>query len=58
MLYGVAAPRAETIRPANLMGVTPQGVTTNGGGSARVYSNPLVEENGKIVKGRIESRGS
>jgi hypothetical protein len=58
MLYGVAAPRAETIRSANLMGVMPQGMTTKSGGSARVYSNPLVEENGNLVEGRIESRGS
>ena len=29
-----------------------------GGGPVRVYSNPLVEENRKSVKGRIESRGS
>ena len=40
------------------MAVTPASVTKiNDGGSARVYSNPLVEKNRKTVKGRTESRG-
>ena len=48
----------ENIGTAILMEVTPASVTKkNDGGSARVYSNPLVEKNRKTVKGRTESRG-
>jgi len=48
----------KTIRPASLMGAAPQGVVKKGGGSVRVYSNLLGEENGNLVEGSIESRGS
>ena len=34
-----------------------RGKTQTGGGSARVYSKLLVEENRKKVRGKIESRG-
>jgi hypothetical protein len=41
------------------MEVVPERVRLKkGGGPVRVYSNPLVEENRELVKGRIECRGS
>jgi hypothetical protein len=47
LLQRSGAQKQKTIGSANLMGAASQGVVKKSGGSARVYSNSLVEENRK-----------